>query len=417
MKKYKRYIKLVICFLLLFIFIFICLRLLSKGYKNSYSLDNNKYQIEEVYTRDTDDEHDNYYIEIKSKDIIYNFQLYQNIKDNNKLVKEVLYYDGDYKCLLPILSNDVKVDFMCYKDSKYYDYANIRGLDYDLDKYINSLDKTKYNISDFKDDTSNMDKVDNINYNKKNIPNDYVVSMSTLKGIINLNSDNEKIDVFNKDKYKRDISLFYNNFYITADYNSNYSFRELYIVDINTNKKNVVKAPDYISFDSYIQGVVDNELYLYDISNEKQYKVNLDDFSIKVVGTKKTKIKYYDNKWTDISSVKANKKLLFNYDVTSDDEYEYIYKRGNKLSGFIYYLKKVNDEYEVYKANIQNQELKKYIFNVENSNDLIFIDDYVFFKDKDKIKLYNDSIGIKTVVVNNELEFNNNTLFNVYKKD
>lgn len=417
MKNYKRYIKLIICFLLLFIFIFICLKLLSKGYTNSYTLDNDKYQIEEVYTKDTNDEHDNYYIEIKADDIVYNFQLYQEIKDNNKLVKEVLYYNGEYKCLLPILSNNVKVDFMCYKDNKYYNYKSIVGLDYELDKYINNIDKDKYNINDFNDNTSDLEKLENIKYNKNNIPSNYVVSMSTLKGIINLNSNNENVNIFTKDKYKREISTFYNNYYITADYNSNYSFRELYIIDIKNNNKLVAKAPDYISFDSYIQGVIDNEVYLYDISNEKQYKINLNDAKVKVVGTKSSKIKYYDNKWTEISSVKANNKLLFKIGVTSDDEYEYIYKNGNKLSGFIYYLKKVNDEYEVFRSNVQNDSIKKYLFNIKEYSDLIFIDDYIFFKDKDKIKIYNDSTGIKTIAVNSELEFNNYTLFNVYKEN
>ena len=112
----KRYIRVILIFIIIFILIFICIHFLSKGYTNKYSI--NDFSIKEIYTKDEQNEHDNYYIEIGINDIVYNYQFYKKIEDDNKLVKDILYYDGEYKCLLPILSDNIKVDFLCYKDEK-----------------------------------------------------------------------------------------------------------------------------------------------------------------------------------------------------------------------------------------------------------------------------------------------------------
>ena len=138
MKNLKRYIGMLIVLIIIFIIIFLCVHFLSKGYTNNYEVEG--YLIKEIYTKDEQDEHDNYYIEINSNNVIFNYQFYKDIKDNNKIVKDVIYYDGEYKCLLPILSDDIKVDFLCYKNNEYYNYVDIVGKDEKLDKFIEKID-------------------------------------------------------------------------------------------------------------------------------------------------------------------------------------------------------------------------------------------------------------------------------------
>ena len=54
----KRYIRVIGIFIIIFILIFICVHFLSKGYTNKYSIDD--FSIKEVYTKDEQNEHDNY---------------------------------------------------------------------------------------------------------------------------------------------------------------------------------------------------------------------------------------------------------------------------------------------------------------------------------------------------------------------
>lgn len=410
----KRYIRAIVVFIIIFILLFICVHFLSKGYTNKYSI--NDFSIKEVYTKDEQNEHNNYYIEIGINDIVYNYQFYREIEDDNKLVKDILYYDGEYKCLLPILSDDIKVDFLCYKDKQYYNYQDIVGKEEHLDEFIEEIDKDKYSIDLFKDNTKNGDEYDKITYYKDNIPADFIISMSTLRGILSVDDKVNYVELFEKDIYKRELSTFVNNYYVTADYNDKQEFTEFYVVNILNGKQKIVKTPDYISFDSYIQGVVDNCIYIYDINNEKQYSLNLNNLSVNEEGNSSKRIKYYDGNWSNISSIKANNIQLFTNNNISLKDNKYVYKYGNKLSGFYYYFYETDDGYEVYRTNVQNNKIKKYLFTVKDYNDVIFEEDYVFYKEENKIKMYSDYTGIKTILKNTELEFNDNIYFNAYKK-
>lgn len=413
MKIKKRYLRLLMTFFLVFVIIFICVHFLSKGYTNKYQIDN--YKVKEVYTKDEQNERNNYYIEINADNRIYNYQFYKEIEDDNKIVKDIIYYKSEYSCLLPILSDNIKVDFLCYKDSKYYDYQTIKDKDSKLDKYISSLDKDIYNPNDFKDDKKNGITKKKITYYNKYIKNKYYLSLTTLKGISIFKEDINNINLFEKDDYKRELSTYYNNYYISADYNDIHEFSNVYIVDLKEEKKKIIKTPDYISLDSYIQGYVDNSIYLYDIDNLKQYELDLDDMSVELIGSPRKGIRYYDGDWNYISVIKAENKLLFKNDKIENKDKDYIYKEGNKLSGFIYTLKKVEDGYDVYRTHVQNKKIQKYLFNVDKYEDVIFIDDYIFYKDSDSIKMYSEYTGIKTIIVDNELEFNENIKFYVDK--
>lgn len=306
--------------------------------------------------------------------------------------------------------------FYVIRINQYYNYQDIVGKEEHLDEFIEEIDKDKYSIDLFKDNTKNGDEYDKITYYKDNIPADFIISMSTLRGILSVDDKVNYVELFEKDIYKRELSTFVNNYYVTADYNDKQEFTEFYVVNILNGKQKIVKTPDYISFDSYIQGVVDNCIYIYDINNEKQYSLNLNNLSVNEEGNSSKGIKYYDGNWSNISSIKANNIQLFTNNNISLKDNKYVYKYGNKLSGFYYYFYETDDGYEVYRTNVQNNKIKKYLFTVKDYNDVIFEEDYVFYKEENKIKMYSDYTGIKTILKNTELEFNDNIYFNAYKK-
>ncbi len=413
MKKLKRFLVFIVVFFIIYFLIYICVHFMSKGYTNNYKI--NKYEVTEIYTKDEQNEHDNYYIEIEANGVTFNYQFYKNIKDNNKIVKDVLFYDGEYKCLLPILSDDLKVDFQCYKDSEFYNYQSIKGNDLKLDKYIKKLGKEKYNEADFKDELSDASKYDNIKYYKNNIPDNYIISMTDLKGVITVsNKKLDSVELFENDSYSRELSTFVDNYYVSANYNDKQSFSEIYILNILSGKKKIIKAPDYISFDSYIQGVVDDCVYIYDMNNEKQYRISIKDNTITEVGNASKEIKYYNGNWTTISTIRANQKVLFKVKKTKTTNYYYLVKDGNSLSGFYYYFYENENGYSLYKVNVQDKKIRKYLFDVKNITDVIFKEDYIFFKDNKSIKIYSEYTGIKTLIENSELEYNDNIQFNSY---
>ena len=67
-----------------------------------------------------------------------------------------------------------------------------------------------------------------------------------------------------------------------------------------------------------------------------------------------------------------------------------------------------------YRKNFQDDNLV-YLFNLNNINTL-YIENSIYYLDDDKLYVYNDLIGNKVVVVNNEFKYNKNIKFGVYKK-
>lgn len=414
MKQIKRILSFIIVLLILFLIIYVCVHFLSKGYTNNYSI--NDIVVKEIYTKDEQDEHDNYYIEINANNVVFNYQFYKDIKKNTKLVSDVVYYDGEYKCVLPILDEEIDVDFLCYKNGEYYNYADLIGKDDNLDAYISKY-KDSYKSNIFTKDSAKSKTIEKVKYYNDNIPKEFAAGITNLNGIFSfIDGVSGNVELFEKDIYRRDISAFVNNYYVCADYESKQEFSKIFVVDMMNGKTTTIKTPDYISFDSYIQGVVDSSVYIYDVNNEKQYKVNVKDMTISEVGNSDKGIRYFDGNWSYISAIKANNKTLFKNNGLKESEKYFSYKKGNKLSGFYYYLYKSDDGYDVYRANVQNLDVKKYLFKTKNPDDLIFIDDYVFYRYDDYIKMYSDYTGNKTLIETSELEYNDNIKYIVYKK-
>ena len=76
-----------------------------------------------------------------------------------------------------------------------------------------------------------------------------------------------------------------------------------------------------------------------------------------------------------------------------------------------YYFQNYLDIYKQYFETV-----KKYLYRVKKPEDVQFIEDYVFFKYDDRIKMYSDYTGIKTILKTSELEYNDNIKYIVYKK-
>ena len=139
--------KLNILILILIILIIICkaiLKIDKVSYKIKY--DDKEFHISEIITNK------NNYIEIKYSNTIYPVRIYNTNK--RKIVNKVYYYkDNTYECLLPIISNKVDIDMMCYKENVLYNYNTIEGDNFKLDEYVKTIEE--YDINKFKDDISN----------------------------------------------------------------------------------------------------------------------------------------------------------------------------------------------------------------------------------------------------------------------
>lgn len=396
----KQKIKLIILVFSLIILIIIFRKIIVLNSINyNLNIDGRSIKIKEVY------ENNNYYIEINTDNNIYPFRVYKN-KGNRKIVNNIyIYSDNNLECVLPIIENKIYLDMMCYKDNILYDYNTLSQENALLDEYVSSI--KMYNLSNFNNTFDNILTIGTIKYNKSSNINN-IVAITTYKGLL-LNGN--EINIFSKDIYNNEISTFTDNYYIIADYENNYSFNYFYVVDLSSGKINKLKFKEDISYDSYIQGIVDGKIYLYDKDNENQYEIDIKNEKIKIVSGQNY-IKFYNNKkWEKMNKIKANKEKYFNYETRDNNftNYDYVKETDN----YYYLFKKDGISYKLYRVDKRSINVYKYIIDVPVTN-ISFKNNYLYYVYKNKLYYYSDITGLKTILENSELEFNDTIKYYIY---
>lgn len=391
----------------------------GKGENFSYEIKNNDllFGINEQSTFRIDNNDDNYYYKMNVNNQEFLFQINHNFNKRTQVITNVEYFkNNNYECILPIfVGNTILMDILCHTKNEMTYYHNLIGKDQDLDRFANGIDL--YNLNNWQDKAS-YENIENINVYIDNLIEDHYIGFTNYRGIYNVsknfNSKVYDIALYKHDERNQKIGAFYNQYYISADYNEEYEFNGFNLVNLTKLNTYTFASDKKISFDSYIQGIVDGELYLYDKDSKQQYKININKQTVSNINS--SKIQHYeDGYWTTITLAEANKETKFKIDNNDyqNDEYARIDKIGNE-TGYYYLYLKDQEEYKVYRMNIQDKNDLVYLFNTNSTNNIYYVNNYIYFITGRNIKVYNDAFGVKNVIDYNELEFNQNINFAVY---
>ena len=409
----SKLIKLFIILFVLYILFEIAFNFFSKGYETKYKIDD--FKVTEKRVKMINNEMDNYYFEIEKNDKVFSIQTFKKISNSQKVIKEIKSFkDEKYECILPIMKDDIVVsDIICENNNIYYYYNTLKGTDSNLDSFANTLASYRKNFEE-------SDKVikSDININAyDNFEDEIFLGIEYYKGlyIIDKRDGYRKNQLFEKDVYTKDLSVFINGNYVVADYNQKYEFHDFKIINLKTYKESTITSDKMISMYSYIQGIVDNSFYIIDTSNKLQYEVDMKTKTVTIIGNEKNGIKVYKNgRWEKGSMYDAIKdKVLFKESnrIFNDVEYARVDKAGNELSGYYYVYKKNNDNYDAYRINVQDDSKWLYLFSTDNIDEVLYDKDYVFYKDGTFIKYYSDLTGSKKLAEYDEVSFNKSLKF------
>lgn len=423
----RRLVFTVLVLFILYILFQIGFNYFGTGHKNTYQVYDNdiKFEVKEVYTSNTKNELNNYYLEIIKDDLVFNIQVFENLYGAEKILKEIKYYEvNQYKCIFPLFIGERNLtDLLCMEDGIQKPLSLLKEKTSVLATVVEELKAYGYNENQFLDNKLDIKTNKTMTTYVNNIVNNHFLSINNYRGIYTISNENlqkmQEVKLFTSDTYERPLSAIVGKYYITADYDQKYAFDKLYIVNLTDNKVSELYTGKKIEHDSYIQGIVDNKLYIMDKSNKKQYEFRLDPFSILEIGNINTKIKYYNlGEWSRIElndAIATNKQFIINQS-ESNSEYVKIDKVGNDLSGYYYYYKKVGNMYNAYRTSVQNKDKLMHIFNTNKISDIVYTEDFVYYSIGKEVKYYSDKTGIKTLFENSELEFNSALYFNVYKR-
>lgn len=396
----------------------------SKGHEINYEFkkDDHIIKVNEIFKARQEYDRDNYYININFNNILFTYQVYDSFDKSSQIIQDIKYYNYDKQtCILPIFKdNQILFDVMCYDGKEFSYYNSIINPTESLKTFVSNLANYNYVEKNWTDNSKVIKTLNNITvYN--NLVKTHYIGMSNYKGIFTINKEQglKNTEVFNKDIYQQAISGYANDFYAIADYTGINRFSEFEVINIKTGAISKIRSVNQISYNSYVLGSVDNSLYIYDRDNHLEYEINLKEQTISIVGKKNKTIKFYSNgSWIDMDIDNFTDNMVFNTYYESDyqkKDYVRVVKIGND-SGYYYLFKKIDNEYAVYRTNIQNKENVTYLFNTTDYQKIIFLDDYVYYLYNNDLNYYCDKTGNRKVLNNSEIEFNKTIKFNIYEE-
>ena len=380
----------------------------SDGQENEYKIknDNNIFEVKEISNFDNN----SYLYEIKINETNFSFQIFNDYNKDYKVLVDIFYYkDANYECILPVFKDEKTfTDVMCMNNGHLVYYHNLN--DENVDNFVDSIkiyDKNKFI------DATDSETKEGINIYKNNLIDKHYIGITNYKGFYNVNksfnSIVHNISLFGKDIYNQKLGIFVDNYYVVADYNEKNTFNKINVINLITLKSSTIVSDKSISFDSYIQGIVDHKLYLYDKDNNIQYEIDPSKESIIKLSNE---IKYYDGQWSTMSVKEAKEEKMF---ITNKIDYENSeYVKIDQTDSYYYLYKKNGNKYDCYRINKQNQLGLIYLFSTQSIDLINYVNNYVYFVDDNKIKVFNDTFGIKNIIEYKELEFNKNIKFYVY---
>lgn len=410
----KKYIRVFIAVIVILLIIKFLSSIFYKGRDVYYEIEkeNNLFEIYERYVKEKDLNY--YYLEIDFLSKKYNFRVSSSFDNDSYIVKDIYSFKDDtYTCILPVfIDSSIQTDILCYvsDDEIIYPYRSLANDSLELDKFATSMESHGYKRSS--ESENNISKF-GIKLSKNNLVSSHLLVIPSYNGVFRINEDITTISLFDTDIYEQSIQGVVSNYYVVADYDESYSFYEFRLVNLKTGKVSTIASNTAISMNSYVQGVVEDSMYIIDRSNKKQYEIDVSDMSVTMVGNTKKGILYYNGNEFETESIYSaiNEDLLFTTYTTSSD-FDYIFSVHN-----IYYsYKKIDNSYDVYVSYNEKPTLYTYAFTTSSIDRIQYIDDYVYYIDKDVLYYYHPSSGVVKLLTYNELFYNSNLKFWIYKK-
>ena len=379
-------IKRVLIILVLIFIIFGIYKLSLKEFKKTYKINN--YNIKEHFHIENEHVYDFTITKGKEK-YLYNLNI--NMKKKKKVISSIkTYKSNNLICIVPGYKKNIEKRIYCNLDNN--QVSNDYLLKADNQDFKIILSKSKVNIYVESDIKTSYKK---IKVYKKNL-DESIYYIWNYKGIYIIEKDNIRYKkILDYDLYDNVVSAVVNNYYVLFENTSVNGIENIYYYDITKDKLRIFKLRKKLSKNSYINGVVDNLIYVTDPKKKREYTIDI----------KKEKIKSVDN----------------------DSTSYVIYKNGSKkeLSKSDYFMNKqifsndttekkyILDETKIYKINNKHKIL---LLELDGIVEWKVINDTIVILKEDTLYEYNDKYGLRKIVEYNELKYNYKNIYKIEKK-
>jgi len=399
MKKYKTYLIIAVIVLL----IPVIYKMTIIHHEVSYKVNN--FNIKETFDI-REKNHVYSFIVTKGKEN-YSFVITNKINKRKKIIKDIkVFKENKVKCIIPIYKNDRELEIYCLNNNKQVSKEILKNNE-DFKKISKKIKKYNITIPKTKD---SKEEYKNITVYKSNIPKEYKVLIWNYKGLIIFDKESTKYQKFlDYDLYDNIVATTTSRYFVLIENPSVKGIEKVHCYDLIKNKYKIIKLNNEISKDAYINGVVNDLVYITDRRLEKQY----------VLDPKKEELTEIGNEEFSYTLYKNNKKeLVERKEFFKEDKYfknirvedKKITKSSDLVLDYDYYFKENDSFYkQIVGANkillFEKEEVDEW--NVYNSD--------ILFKSNDELYLYSDKYGLNKLLEYNELNYNDNRIYYIWK--
>lgn len=404
----KKIINFIVVLGILFLVFQFGINLFKTKHSVDYNLkiDNKEITIHEEYYKAKKEDYYFFKLSIGNYDFVFDTDNVFN-KQKKVLSDVKIYEDGKLMCISPIyIKNNTNSNIVCNINNEQYSYTSIKDK-YDLDEFINTLDN--FNEEQYESNNSSTSII-GMNVYKDNMDDDENIIIYSYNDLIKITKPSyDVIDFANYDIYYNELGVLIDKYYILPKYENKPEYSGLLIIDINSGKVENLYFDDKLSTNLYINGVVDNKLYLFDKSNLVQYEIDPVKKSYRITGNRSTNGQYYDGKWNTKNIYEFSKqelKFINEYPIKDN------YVEAFETNKYYYYYNNNNEFYKVYKKDLNK---RIYLFKYNNMKEVNVINDRVYFINSNALYRYDDT-GIKKILTNKEFQYNYDNIYSVYFK-
>lgn len=322
--------------------------LTPKNYQLEYKINN--IDIKEEYLK----KEKIYYFEIKIKDNIIPIINHAKYTRKRKLITKVEEYAKESNYYIVTILN------------KKYNYC------VDKDTISSGINKPKPKL---------IEEYKNIKiYNNDN---DYIIW--NHKGFIKISKDkNQTYDLLKNDNYENSLAYSIDNYFIFPNYDSKYIVNNLYLFNNKEDSISIISTKNDISYDSYFMGMYNDNVYLLDRKNKKEYNINLERLEIS------------EEKLTNEEIV------MHNYKNDTRKSLNKVIKTKEKFK------KNINSDYQIIDNKLYQiiKNIKIQISNQKVSSIIKYNDNEVYYLVKDKLYHFDYEKGEELLLSYSEWNFN-----------
>ena len=386
-------IKKIFLVIFLLVLVYCGYRILYKEHEVSYTID--KYNIKEHFYIDKNHHYD--LIITKDKEN-YTYTLDKNLSKEKRIIKNIkTFKSNNLVCIVPIYKDEVEKNVL-----KTYN-KDFKVIKKKIKKYKINYPSTKTTYVKYKKNT----------VFQENIIDDYNYYIWNYKGILILNNKELKYQkILDYDLYDNVMAVAIDRYYVIFENTDVNGIKNIYYYDSKKNKLNTFKLKEKLDKDSYINGVVDNLIYVTDRKNKKEYKINISKKTITQVDDGTNYI-IYENK---------EKKTLSKSDFFMNNQYfDNVQIKDNKITNSLELVKDNNYYYyyensRIYKVLDTNKKYSKLLLELEDIKEWKVYDGTIVIMANDSVYTYTEKEGLRRIVKSNELKYNYKNIYKIGKK-